>query len=988
MTAGATTEVLTPWVDAADQTSGGRATPDDRSRLARLRDLVVLDTPPEPLFDSLTRMASEVCGMPIALLSLVDEQRQWFKSNVGLPGVNETPRDVAFCAHAIQTDAVMQVGNASLDARFQDNALVTGGPEIRFYAGAPLILKGGERVGTLCVIDRQPNRLDESQLTTLRELAKIATQALEMRRDLISRSLQVREEYERALLASESRYRALVQDQTDAMSLAHPDGTLVLVNLSFAQIFGTTAAELAGRNLFDMVASDDVDAVRRRLSQVVATGQSCRGESRLVTADGSPRWMSWTNQLHVDVDGAPMLHSVGRDITERKAAEIALRSAQSFLLRTGRVAGVGGWELDLASGAVTWSDETRRIHGVSSGFTPTLDTAIAFYLPESRPAIEAAVQLSMTEGTPWDLELQIVNAAGALLWVRAVGEVDFEHGIAVRLVGAFQDITERKHLEIRVADSERLLRQIADSVPVRIAYVDAERRFRFVNQAHCRRFDRPQSEILGRTREELGSPADEEIRPRFDAVLRGEAQKFEFEESVHGDVRQIETQLIPDVDEEGKVHGFYSTGIDITERAASERTLRELTAILENTTDFIVQTDRRGSVVYMNPAVRSLVGLPTDAPLTGQSFASFNTPETNALYSDVIIEAVKAKGVWVGDTTVYGAGRRVVPVSHMVLAHLDSNGKIDRYSAVMRDIRASIRSKRELEQQAATLRSVAEAIPAIMAVVGVDGRYRFVNNAFERWAGAARETIVGKTLDEVLGRVEFERSKPYIERVFGGETVSFEKAYVYAGRSTHLSISYVPLWLNNECVDGFVAVAQDITSHRQENVRLANLAQQDPLTGLLNRAGFEEFIQRALQTEGATSVALICIDLDRFKAVNDAYGHPAGDTVLRTFAQRLRSLVRPSDAVARLGGDEFSIALVGMRLQAHADAIAEKVVAQASLPICHGTQVLQVGASAGVAFASAQDNWKALLERADAMLYRAKGAGRGRHATEHSDIKA
>ena len=987
MIANPTTKNLPPRFEATGQKLGVPPPSDDRLRLTKLRDLVVLDTPPEPLFDSLTEMASQVCGMPIALLSLVDEQRQWFKSNVGLPGVNETPRDVAFCAHAIESESVMEVGDASLDTRFKDNALVTGGPEIRFYAGAPLILKGGERVGTLCVIDRQPNRLDERQLATLRQLAAMATQALEMRRDLISRALEVREEFEQALVVSEGRYRALVQDQSDAMCLARPDGMIVLVNPAFARIFGITAHELSGRNLFDLVAGDDVEGVRGRLAKVVETGESVRGESRLVTADGTRRWMSWTNQLHLNFDGEPMLHSVGRDITDRKAAEIALRSAQSFLLRTGRVAGVGGWELDIASSVVTWSDETRRIHGVPPGFTPTLATAIGFYTPESRPVIEAVVQRAMADGTPWDLELQIVNAAGVLLWARAVGEVEFENGVAVRLVGAFQDITERKKLELRVADSERLLRQIADSVPIRIAYVDADRRYRFVNQAHCRRFGRPEKEILGRTQEELDRPMDKETRERLDAVLRGQAQKFEFDEAVHGDLRRIESQLLPDVDEEGGVHGFYSTGIDITERAASERTLLELTAILENTTDYIVQTDRRGTVVYMNPAVRSLVGQPADAPLTGQSFAAFNTPETNDLYSRIIVDAVKANGVWVGETTVYGAGKRVVPVSHMVLAHLDANGRVGRYSAVMRDISASIRSKRELEQQAATLRSVTEAIPAIMAVVGVDGRYRFVNSAFERWAGAARESIVGKTLVEVLGRVEYERSKPYVERVFAGETVSFEKTYLHPGRPTHLSISYVPLWLSNECVDGFVAVAQDITSHRQENVRLANLAQQDPLTGLLNRAGFEEFIQHALQTEGATSVALICIDLDRFKAVNDTHGHPAGDTVLRTFAQRLRSLVRPSDAVARLGGDEFAIALVGMRLQAHADTIAEKVVAQASLPIAHGNQSLQVGASAGVAFASSEDDWKALLERADAMLYRAKGAGRGRHATERGDVR-
>ena len=180
---------------------------DEAARLAHLRELVILDSPPEPVFDSIARLAAEVCGVPIALISLVDAERQWFKANVGLPGVNETPRDVAFCAHAVTSSALFQVPDAARDARFADNPLVTGAPHIRFYAGAPLVLPGGACVGTLCVIDREARQLDAGQAALLRSLADIAARALLMRRDLIHKSLAARTAYEEALSRSERRYQ-------------------------------------------------------------------------------------------------------------------------------------------------------------------------------------------------------------------------------------------------------------------------------------------------------------------------------------------------------------------------------------------------------------------------------------------------------------------------------------------------------------------------------------------------------------------------------------------------------------------------------------------------------------------------------------------------------------------------------------------------------------------------------------------------------------
>ena len=149
--------------------------------LKALISLAVLDTAPERAYDDITRMASMLCGTPIALISLIDERRQWFKSRVGL-AVQETARELAFCAHAIQRSGeVMVVNDAAEDERFKFNALVTDDPRIRFYAGSPILTTGGHALGTVCVIDRVPRQLPHYQVHLLRHLSSEVAKLLEAR---------------------------------------------------------------------------------------------------------------------------------------------------------------------------------------------------------------------------------------------------------------------------------------------------------------------------------------------------------------------------------------------------------------------------------------------------------------------------------------------------------------------------------------------------------------------------------------------------------------------------------------------------------------------------------------------------------------------------------------------------------------------------------------------------------------------------------------
>jgi len=155
---------------------------DDEQRLDALNSFAVLDTPAEPVFDRITSLVSRIFGVPIALISLVDRNRQWFKACVGLD-VRETSRDLAFCAHAILSDAVMVVPDAQADPRFKNSQLVVGPPHIRFYAGAPLVTTEGFRLGTLCVIDSRPRAmLTLEEQATLRDLAAMVVNEFESRR--------------------------------------------------------------------------------------------------------------------------------------------------------------------------------------------------------------------------------------------------------------------------------------------------------------------------------------------------------------------------------------------------------------------------------------------------------------------------------------------------------------------------------------------------------------------------------------------------------------------------------------------------------------------------------------------------------------------------------------------------------------------------------------------------------------------------------------
>lgn len=255
------------------------------------------------------------------------------------------------------------------------------------------------------------------------------TQGDDAPRKAAERALKVLNEEQRAILNSEMFGIALIRERR-----------FVWTNPGLDRILGHDIGTLAGQSTRLMYPDEEAYlALGAHAYPIIRCDGTYRGEQALVRRGGAVIWVEMTGtRFDHDPDAALWMFA---DVTARRNAEAALRKSQSMLARTGAVAGVGGWELDIASGVLHWSEETCRISGAEPDYQPSLDEAIAFYAPEDRQTILRAVEAALAGGPGFDLELRYVRVDGKPIWVRAVGAVEYADGLPQRLVGAFQDIS-------------------------------------------------------------------------------------------------------------------------------------------------------------------------------------------------------------------------------------------------------------------------------------------------------------------------------------------------------------------------------------------------------------------------------------------------------------------------------------------------------------------------------------------------------------------
>ena len=1097
-------------------------------RIRSLRALEILDTLPEQAYDDLTLLASQVCGTPVALVSLVDANRQWFKSKVGFAS-SEVAREGAFCTHAIQDPhRLFEIEDAQTDPRFAESTLVRDTPNIRFYAGAPIVNERGEALGTVCVIDVQPRRLNDAQRACLTALARQASKLLALRGNAITAERQA-QAYEK--LSVEARLRqhrsddlldlVLRGDRMGLWDLHVPTGRWTLNEYGLAMLGHANDASLweAGpyatllheddrarlaeamrRHLedgvpfyevthrlrhadghwvwvlergvvverdeqqrpvhaigthVDVTALRESDEQRRRALERlelalaggdmglwdwdVTTGRVVRNrqwtamlgysheeteredglwdrivhpddrdaalavmdrhlrgevpmyetEVRLRHRDGHWLWMlDRAKVVERDADGRP-LRVVGThmNITERKRDAMALARATDMLERTGRMAHVGGWEVDIETRQVTWTDEVWRIHELEREGNPDLDRALDFYVPESRAILSAALESAMREGTAYDLELQLVTAKGRPIWVRAICVSERVGGRIGRVFGTVQDVTDRKHDVLALARATETLERTGRMARVGGWEIDLQTGKVTWSHEVYRIHEREPGDDPDLS-DAIRSYAPEDqpmLTAAVEAAMR-EGKPFDIElrmTTAKGRAVWVRSMGVVERAADGSIARVYGTVQEITDRKRVEQALvaseRRIRTITDNLPALVAHIDRDQRYTFVNAHLGRYLGKPAEE-VVGRTLAEVREPMLDQILPHV--DAALAGRIASFEVSAAALGRDY-HVHTYFIPDVGVDGEVNGFYAMTLDITARKQAELQRAESEERLRGITDNLPALIVEFDPAWRIRFCNGASRTWLGLDPLAMVDRPAAETLLETRFSAHESHLHRAFSGEKVSFEEtAQLLVGRR-HLQTTYLPHYDGVGQVAGVYGMTSDITELKEIQRRLDAQARIDPLTGLANRRQFEERVAEAMARTLRTRVpmAVVLLDVDRFKAINDSLGHPGGDAVLKEFAERLGSVVRKTDLVARFAGDEFVVVLENLASEDEAGAIAAKMVAAVRPPFTVDGAPWTVTTSAGFATFEGGDQTVAeLLSRADGALYAAKSGGRDRVA--------
>lgn len=431
-----------------------------------------------------------------------------------------------------------------------------------------------------------------------------------------------------ALAASEARFRTLVEQSADGIFVANEQGCYEEVNAAGCELLGYSRDELLRLRITDIVPLDDQAKLPGHWADI-QTGAVVRGEWRLRRKDGA------TFIADVSVRRLPSgeMLAVVRDVTERRRAEEKLRFSEAVLRESGALAKVGGWQVELATGATYWTDEVARIHGREPGAPATLDHGLNPYSPESRVRIEAAMAGAATRGEEYDLEAELKTDAESSRWVRIIGRPVREDGVVVRLQGSIQDITARKLSEVRLRESEQRFATIFRNSPVIVVIsIFPDGRFLDVNEQFTRILGFSRDEALGRRALDLGVWADPAQRTEIIRQIEAGQAVRDFDcllRTKTGEVRNVSASVDRVMLGGQECLIFIST--DITERRQAEELLRQsertLAALFGGIRDGLVVADavsRR--FLRVNEAICEMTGY-ASAELLDLGVAEFHPPE-------------------------------------------------------------------------------------------------------------------------------------------------------------------------------------------------------------------------------------------------------------------------------------------------------------------------------------------------------------------------
>lgn len=918
-------------------------------RLAELQSFDLLDTPPEADFDFITKMASELCGVQMSLISLIDKGRQWFKSHHGTT-IHEVPRDLLFSDNAI--DHPQEVCQQNLSKR---EVLTLGQSIIRFYAGVPLV-SGGHVMGILSVLDEEARSLSEAQLEGLRGLARQVMSLLELRRikvqsmvgkkhgerffdlnldlsliiemdgtvvdinnqwpeligyskeemigtnileyvypgDLegskeVLRKLAEQEEVTRfgnrllekngetrsiewtgfpdgnliyasgrdiTELAQERQRFSYLAARNDAVmasleqntivSIADLSGNITYANNTFCEISGYTREELLGKNHSIINSGHHPRSFWIDMWRTIAKGGFWRGEVCNISKQGEYYWVDTVVHPILNEDGKVREYIAIRYlITERKSIERRLLKSQSIMEQAGKMVKIGVWEIDLVKNTVYWSSVMWQIHEISEDYIPDMQSGINFFKEgESREKIVKLVSRAIEHGEAYDTELQFVTAKGNEIWVRAIGQAEFQNGKAERLYGTFQDITKTKETISRQG-------QFIDQVSSAMAMFDKNICYIAASQKWVSDYNLQDIDIIGKSHYEIFPGIRDDWKLVHQKCLQGETHKKDedFFESVHGAIYWLKWEVKPWYDEHGQIGGILMFSEDITAKKVVEEKLMLSEKIFRDNFQYagigMAIVELTGEWKTVNPNLCQMLGY-TEVELMNLTIQDLTHPddlEDNLTLREELKEG-KRHHYQVEKRYLHKSGKIVYTILS-VSALRDVSGKLLHFITQIIDIT----EKKEAELTLSKVMSKNQAILDASTEVPIietdsEGIIQTFNRGAEKMLGYRAAELINKyTLDFihfaplVKERAE-ELSKQFGETVDGVDTFTAvakkegsevrEWIYVHkSGQKIPVLLNITPIYSEGS-ISGFLGVAVDISAIKkaEEDLRsVLNLTQ-------------------------------------------------------------------------------------------------------------------------------------------------------------------
>jgi diguanylate cyclase (GGDEF)-like protein/PAS domain S-box-containing protein len=577
------------------------------------------------------------------------------------------------------------------------------------------------------------------------------------------------------------------------------------------------------------------------------------------------------------------------------------------------------------------------------------------------------------------LVVESVDPQGEVHYVSISGEPIFDtEGRFRGYRGTGTDVTARVLAERALRRREAQLRLITENVPAMIAHLDAGLRYRFANQRYAGLFGWFADQMVGHHhREVIGEEAYPLVEPYFRHVLTGKSVSYTRTLLSEGVEREIEVTLVPDSPDGQTVVGVYVMATDVTARKQAEQALKEseqrYRALVEVSPDAVF-ISRNGVIEFINPAGLTLLGAKSADEVLGHPLMNFIHPRDHEVVAKRIA-AVKA-GFTVPplEETYLRLDGTPVPVEAVASALIDEDGFA--VQSIARDVSERQAAQAELRRKETLLRAAIGNAPIILFALDREGRFTFSDGKALDTLGLKPGQVVGQTVWSLYA--DYPEIIHSIRRVLDGEAVNYEVQV--EGR--HFEVHCAPARSDAGQANGAIGLAVDITEHKRAEARIEQLATQDPLTGLPNRLLLQDRVTHCLAQARRRQrrVALLFIDLDRFKNINDSLGHHVGDRLLKEVANRLSGSLRATDTLSRLGGDEFLVVIQDLRHSQDAARVAEKLLGALSSPFAIEGHTLNTSCSIGISvFPDDGEDLPTLMKNADTAMYHAKEQGRNNY---------